>query len=939
LRYLSVSTSTLMPRPVVSYDKELPELPEDLRRVLVPSVAYLRRKEGTNDQFEVADGRRPSKLLLVNRLRSEVDTWRLTYSGADAISRRLFEYWFEEDHEIEGQPFRYYFGQREAIETLVYLFGVKSIRDSKTLVETYAQTFGPVGTQQILPGLGIVHETDIDGTRFIRRYVPELEGAVSQKLPPPDLARYAFKMATGSGKTVVMAMASVWSFFHRLKVEGSCAASNFLLVAPNVIVYQRLEKDFGAGRIFHELPLIPPEWRGEWSVKVILRGEATEPAPTGNLFLTNVHQLHLSRDQAWSPVNPVEAMLGPRPSGGSETRERTMLARLRDLRDLAVLNDEAHHVHDEDLEWHASLMSLHKAVPHGLSMWLDFSATPKDQNGSYFPWVVCDYPLAQAVEDRIVKSPLIVHRVDRGDPPHVNRDNVIEAYGDWLLAALARWREHSKAYGPLGAKPVLFVMAEKNVYADEIGRWLVSSPDTQLSDREVLVIHTDDSGDIRAGDLDLAREAARDIDDPANPVKVVVSVLMLREGWDVRSVTVVLGLRPFTSDARILPEQAVGRGLRLLAGISPDHTQTLEVMGTQAFEDFVRQLEREGLGVRTVTKPPPAPIRVYPTKDRLQYDIEIPRVSPTYERNYRAIEEVDPRTLSAIYDREELDAPLRMKLRLETATGGIEVHELEIGRSQVRPAHEQLVRITTLVIERARLTEAFAVLYPIVRDYVKDRCFGRTVDPDAPAVRSHLESVNFRESVANYLAKVIGQASVTTVPLKLKERSLKLSRTAPFLWRRNLPLLECAKTIFNLVATYNEFEKDFARFLDRAPDVVRFAALGTTDQESAAKFSVNYVKPSGAIGLYYPDWVVIQRAGSEELSWIVETKGRVWEGTAAKDAAITHWCDEVTKLTGSTWRFVRVDQVPFERKHPRSFAQCTKVSTDTKSGPKRSNRS
>src|SRR5205823_3879765 len=126
---------------------------------------------------------------------------------------------------------------------------------------------------QILPGLGIVHETDIDGTRFIRRYVPELEGAVSQKLPPPDLARYAFKMATGSGKTVVMAMASVWSFFHRLKVEGSRAASNFLLVAPNVIVYQRLEKDFGAGRIFHELPLIPPEWRGEWGVKVILRGE------------------------------------------------------------------------------------------------------------------------------------------------------------------------------------------------------------------------------------------------------------------------------------------------------------------------------------------------------------------------------------------------------------------------------------------------------------------------------------------------------------------------------------------------------------------------------------------------------------------------------------------------------------------------------------------
>jgi type III restriction enzyme len=114
-----------------------------------------------------------------------------------------------------------------------------------------------------------------------------LEADGVQDLPPENLRRFAFKMATGSGKTWVMAMAIVWSYFHKERVPSSDLSTNFLIVAPNVIVYQRLEKDFASNRIFYELPLIPPEWRGSFAQKVILRGEATEPDPSGNLFLTN----------------------------------------------------------------------------------------------------------------------------------------------------------------------------------------------------------------------------------------------------------------------------------------------------------------------------------------------------------------------------------------------------------------------------------------------------------------------------------------------------------------------------------------------------------------------------------------------------------------------------------------------------------------------------
>jgi type III restriction enzyme len=144
-------------------------------------------------------------------------------------------------------------------------------------------------------------------------------------------------------------------------------------------------------------------------------------------------------------------------------------------------------------------------------------------------------------------------------------------------------------------------------------------------------------------------------------------------------------------------------------------------------------------------------------------------------------------------------------------------------------------------------------------------------------------------------------------------------------WRRNLPPLEAARTVFNYVATYNDFERSFAEFLDKkAEDVLRFASLGTTEQgDSGTQFRVDYVKPSGARGFYHPDWVVVQNTPAGEVNWIVETKGRVWEGTTAKDEAIEHWCAHVSSATGAAWRYMRIDQRWFDSLKPVSLAQLT----------------
>ncbi len=168
-------------------------------------------------------------------------------------------------------------------------------------------------------------------------------------------------------------MAIVWARFHKLRLPDSEMSTNFLIVAPNIIVYQRLERDFAANRIFYELPLIPPEWRGAFSQKVILRGEAAEPDASSNLFLTNVHQLYESRDEEWMLQNAVEALLGKEPARDhAASGQRPMLERVKSLQDLIVLNDEAHHVHDEDLAWSRSLLGVHRALPKGLALWLDF---------------------------------------------------------------------------------------------------------------------------------------------------------------------------------------------------------------------------------------------------------------------------------------------------------------------------------------------------------------------------------------------------------------------------------------------------------------------------------------------------------------------------------------------------------------------------------------
>jgi type III restriction enzyme len=284
----------------------------------------------------------------------------------------------------------------------------------------------------------------------------------------------------------------------------------------------------------------------------------------------------------------------------------------------------------------------------------------------------------------------------------------------------------------------------------------------------------------------------------------------------------------------------------------------------------------------------------------------------------RKLSELKVAGLKAIYEQEDLAEPFRVKLKLEFATTGSEVHQADISAGELPPAHELLASITNKVIDQAKLPNRFAQLYPTVRDYVGTRCFGKVVNLDDEAIRSHLSRLEMQEGIAKYLALKIAELTIDRRAIEFDKADFRLSETKPFSWRRNLPPLEATKTVFNYVATYNDFERRFAVFLDKkAGDVRRFASLGTTEQgESGTQFRVDYLKPSGAIGFYHPDWVVVQRTKAGEVNWIIETKGRVWEGTAAKDDALTTWCERVSVATRSTWRYARINQADFDPAGP-----------------------
>ena len=816
-----------------------------------------------------------------------VKDWRQKgYPGATDTTQRLLAWWFDTDHQFDAKPFAFYAAQREAIESLIYVYEVERRRDNAALLEAF------------LPN-------------------PEV-----RLLQYGDFARYGVKMATGSGKTMVMALAVVWSYLNAVnEPDGAGYAKSFLILAPNVIVFERLQGDFADGHIFREYPMIPSEYAAQWSdLRFFMRGDKADIASQGALYLTNIQQLRADPGQQNRAADPVSALKGP-PARDTAAQPDDFDDRIvRRQAPLMVLNDEAHHTHDEELDWNKIIRRLRQAIkPERFMAQLDFSATPRFNDGTLFPWVIYDYPLAQAIRHGIVKQPIRGEIQGAGEAAS---HDAAARYAAYITAAVKRWREYRKQLKPLGKKPVLFAMLETAKDADAVGKYLQNTYRADFDGDKLAVIHVRTDGEITERNLPQARRVVKDIDSPESAVNAVISVMMLREGWDVRNVTVVLGLRPYTSKANVLPEQAIGRGLRLMfpGDTSPDkeYKERVDVIGTDKFMEFVADLERQeniALEVEEINGTSITIVTIQPDADKLALDIALPSLSPIYER----ITDTRAEIANLDINRIQVDnLPFSLAPRDEEKFRYLGLDALTddtlVERIYNLPAPNTCAEVigyyANRIIAETNLPGHFAVIAGKVREFFARRAFGQPVDLDnnelAPALARPAVGFLTVQGFARAIRPLTRQERepVITTPARL------LSQTEPFPWSR--PTCPAAKTVFNLVAADNEFEREFAQFLESAPDVARFAKL-----PPRFGFKIEYIANTGNIRHYHPDFAAINTAGQHCL---IETKGQEDTNVANKDRAARLWCANATRLTGAEWQFVKVAQIDFNKLTGRTLA-------------------
>lgn len=820
----------------------------------------------------------------VPALREAVKAWSTGgYKGTTETTKILLNYWFRTDHRLpNGRPFLYHHSQRAAIETLIFVWEYEKVRSRISLLQRYVENHKDV------------------------------------RLPTYDeFARYCIKMATGSGKTKVMSLIIAWQFLNAVREDVKIAkdyAKTFLLIAPNVIVFERLKMDFAGNHVFRADPVIPKHLEIFWDFDCILRGEGEKASSEGALFLTNIQQFY----ERWQRGNSGEpdamtAVLGNKPS--FQKIELTDFSERIGLRsgNLVVINDEAHHTHDEESEWNNVIRKLNKTNP--LTMQADFSATPRYQKGQLFPWIIYDYPLKQAILDGIVKRPM------KGIAKIEETKSQIAStrYRAFLTAGVERWREYKTQLGPLKKKPILFIMMNDTDEADDVGDWIKTKYPSEFGGEKTLIIHTDNSGDVSKKDVDKARIVAREVDEEKSPVNAIISVLMLREGWDVQNVTVVVGLRPYTSKANILPEQTIGRGLRLMfRGQGFGYAERVDVIGNRAFISFVEDLEKlEEIQLDTfeIGKDKLKIETIAPVSSKKKYDIGLPVLSPILVRKKSLAQEITEMDVSGF---KSPVLPIKKGDSAEKTFKyeGYDIITLakEIEREYTMPepqtAQEVIGYYARRIAQEVKLPSQFAVLAPKVREYFERKAFGKTVDLEEPNILKAMST-----NVAQYVCVQTFKKELMTKTIAeqkpvLEDTDRFLSGLAAFPWSR--PTYEGKKSIFNLVPCDNDFEKEFAQFLDKADDVVSFAKIPET-----FGFSIGYTDGNCNLRNYYPDFVAVDE---DTIHWLLETKGMESEETVYKDRAAALWCENATHLTNKKWRYKKVPQQKYKQLQPVTLA-------------------
>jgi type III restriction enzyme len=889
--------------------KDFPRSPYE---ILNPDIRWFPADEQLREQGY-------DKLLppLVTTLRNKVREWREnSYEGASETSVNLLNWWFKTEHFIpkgDGTTaeFKYYFAQREAVETIIYLHDVAKVKDKYDLM------------------------------KFV---TPQLAEMVSIGHFPEDWRRFVIKMGTGTGKTKVMSLILAWAYFHKIYEPDSDLARNFLLITPNIIVLDRIRTDFDGLKIFYQDPILPDngyggrDWHTDFQLTVHIQDNVNITKKVGNLFITNIHRVfdRNSTEPSFSDDDTSDYFLGSKPVQSTNDSTIDLDQIVRDIDELVILNDEAHHIHNPSLAWFKSIEDISNNLKQKgtqLALQIDVTATPKHNNGAIFVQTVSDYPLVEAIYQNVVKHPVLPDSASRGKLVERKSSKYTERYEDYIELGYQEWKKASEEHDKLGKKSIFFVMTDDTKNCDDVSEYLESRyPEFKGA---VLTIHTKNNGDISEStkgrnkeELELLRKASNEIDNLDSPYKAIVSVLMLKEGWDVKNVTTIVGLRAYSSKSNILPEQTLGRGLRRMYRGESDVSEYVSIVGTPAFMDFVESIKNEGVELEKASmgtgSKPKAPLVIEVDKEDMKKDIEkldidLPILIPRIYREYKNLSQLDLGSfkhkklkVKEYSEEEKRDIVFKNVIRKDDTEE--EVHHITKLDTNLVPDYSSVVGFFAQSIKNElRLVGGYDILYGKVKNFMKEYLFEEEVNlEDLNTLRNLSETEASRTIVETFKSEINKLTVVDKGETEIKDY-IKISKTRPFIVKDQGYIIP-QKSVFNKIVGDSHFELQFANFLEGCEDITSYAKnyLGV-------HFKIDYQTADNSIADYYTDFIV---KVNDYKVYFVETKGFEDLDATLKIKRLKQWCNDINSLQGDVkYDCLYVKQDAFDRYRPKNFKE------------------
>lgn len=898
----------------------------------------------------------------------------------------LLNYWFGEGF-CNERVRNFHEGQRQAILNIIYLHEVMG---ENCVMDAY---------QGIIPEL-------MDRADLAQLAKPKYQ-----------MPKYAVKMATGTGKTWVMHALIIWQMLNARHedVESGRFTQKFLIVAPGLIVYDRLLDAF-CGRkkrdeeyrdpqtndyYMNQEVFIPERYRDEVfsfiQNNVVTKEDGIGRKTTGEglIALTNWHLFENQMEEKEqdedvddsSTVTPAEIIsdLFPIRPGKSAGNDLGMLDRralggteleyLAGLKDLMVINDEAHHIHEikrngetEEVEWQRGLNAI-SATKGTRFIQVDFSATPFDTKGTgekqvklFFPHIIVDFDLPMAMKQGLVKLLLLDRRQELTDLENLDynaeRDEqgkvvgLSEGQRMMLRAGLTKLNKLEEEFlkNDASKNPKMLIVCQDTTVSPFVEEFLKSEG---LEEEDIVTIDSNKQGEVKDEEWQEIKKKLFDIDRYKSP-KVVISVLMLREGFDVNNICVLVPLR--SSQAPILLEQLVGRGLRLmwresdyidikredrlrvLKNHQPPRTyiDTLSIVEHPAFIKFYDDLQDQGLvavdegdvGAGGATGDI---LTVGLREDYGKYDFQWPVILhdsiDEFEDAEIDLDDLEPFTMYPLpllrkFLAKEGETFVSQESLTKTTFGKYKVTANLFNASGYNEYLQKLLRVVTLRFENCR-RQGFPTIQingaqtvQVMDWYIREKLFSLPFNPfqgndwKILLAKDGIVTKHIVEQFAVAIYKM--QNRLTTINAEVSHTDFSSLRAIKMRESYSMEVQKCIYPRQGYPSHGGGLEKAFIEFLDRDAEVERFLKINENGHSFAIIF---YVRKDGLMATYHPDFIV----ATADKVYLIETKGddKVDDvNVRQKQTATIEWIKKINALEpedrmNRTWEYVLVGESVF----------------------------